>query len=101
MEGLIAFGGCIPTIMGIMPVAKFDPLLLGELHAVLCVLSFTAALHTVLFQNVLCKTALLAQYWLGMGQVASAPIRGLFAIGACHLAAWPLQHMLACWLLLV
>jgi len=30
MEGLIAFGGCIPTIMGIMPVAKADPLLIGK-----------------------------------------------------------------------
>ena len=30
MDGLIAFGGCIPTIMGIMPVAKTDPLLLGR-----------------------------------------------------------------------
>ncbi|KAL3163403.1 hypothetical protein ABBQ32_009785 [Trebouxia sp. C0010 RCD-2024] len=29
LEGLIAFGGCIPTIMGIMPVAKTDPLLIG------------------------------------------------------------------------
>ncbi|KAA6422356.1 MAG: hypothetical protein FRX49_07826 [Trebouxia sp. A1-2] len=29
MEGLIAFGGCIPTVMGIMPVAKADPLLIG------------------------------------------------------------------------
>ena len=30
LDGLIAFGGCIPTIMGIMPVAKTDPLLIGE-----------------------------------------------------------------------
>ena len=30
IEGLIAFGGCISTIMGIMPVAKTDPLLTGE-----------------------------------------------------------------------
>ncbi|KAL0042233.1 hypothetical protein WJX77_006779 [Trebouxia sp. C0004] len=29
MEGLIAFGGCVPTVMGIMPVAKADPLLIG------------------------------------------------------------------------
>lgn len=28
--GLLAFGGCIPTIMGIMPVEKLDLLLLGE-----------------------------------------------------------------------
>ena len=27
--GLLAFGGCIPTIMGIMPVEKLDLLLLG------------------------------------------------------------------------
>lgn len=31
--GLLAFGGCIPTIMGIMPVEKLDLLLLGEFHA--------------------------------------------------------------------
>ncbi len=30
MDGLIAFGGCIPTVMGIMPVAKADPLLIGK-----------------------------------------------------------------------
>ena len=29
LSGLLAFGGCIPTIMGIMPVAKVDLLLLG------------------------------------------------------------------------
>jgi hypothetical protein len=29
-SGLLAFGGCIPTIMGIMPVEKLDLLLLGE-----------------------------------------------------------------------
>ncbi len=28
--GLLAFGGCIPTIMGIMPVEKLDLLLLGN-----------------------------------------------------------------------
>ncbi len=28
--GLLAFGGCIPTIMGIMPVEKLDLLLLGD-----------------------------------------------------------------------
>lgn len=27
--GLLAFGGCIPTIMGIMPVEKLDLMLLG------------------------------------------------------------------------
>ena len=31
LAGLLAFGGCIPTIMGIMPVEKLDLLLLGEL----------------------------------------------------------------------
>ena len=30
LAGLLAFGGCIPTIMGIMPVEKLDLLLLGE-----------------------------------------------------------------------
>lgn len=30
--GLLAFGGCIPTIMGIMPVEKLDLLLLGTPH---------------------------------------------------------------------
>ena len=29
LAGLLAFGGCIPTIMGIMPVEKLDLLLLG------------------------------------------------------------------------
>jgi hypothetical protein len=28
--GLLAFGGCIPTIMGIMPVEKLDLMLLGK-----------------------------------------------------------------------
>ena len=31
LAGLLAFGGCIPTIMGIMPVEKLDLLLLGGL----------------------------------------------------------------------
>ncbi|KAK9817255.1 hypothetical protein WJX72_011927 [[Myrmecia] bisecta] len=30
LTGLIAFGGCVPTIMGIMPVPKADILLLGS-----------------------------------------------------------------------
>ena len=29
LDGLLAFGGCVPTTLGIMPVAKADPLLLG------------------------------------------------------------------------
>ena len=29
-ESLLAFGGCKPTILGIMPVAKLDLMLIGE-----------------------------------------------------------------------
>ena len=34
-SGLLAFGGCIPTIMGIMPVEKVDLLLLGQPPSIL------------------------------------------------------------------
>ena len=50
LSGLLAFGGCIPTIMGIMPVAKVDLLLLGALPAHYQTLTFpsdpTAISHT-------------------------------------------------------
>lgn len=36
LDGLIAFGGCIPTIMGIMPVAKTNPLLIGMPYFLPC-----------------------------------------------------------------
>lgn len=48
LDGLLAFGGCIPTIMGIMPVAKMDIMLLGKTHGGLCASFF--ALHTHLHQ---------------------------------------------------
>ena len=45
LEGLIAFGGCIPTIVGIMPVAKTDPLLIGE-HCQVCRSLVKTLFHT-------------------------------------------------------
>ncbi len=35
-DSLLAFGGCKPTILGIMPVAKLDLMLIGEVHTCSC-----------------------------------------------------------------
>ena len=62
MDGLIAFGGCIPTVMGIMPVAKADPLLIGEQPGAVLLIT-TCPLTQALCMGRCCQVSSLSQYF--------------------------------------